>query len=72
MHIGSGVGGAKDSLFTFKSGFSRQRHQWFALRLITDVEKYHDLVELRAKYLRVESKQLLTSNYFPAYRAESD
>ncbi len=69
LHIGSGVGGTKDSLFKFKSGFSRQRHQWFALRLITDVEKHYDLVELRAKYLCVESKELLASNYFPAYRA---
>jgi hypothetical protein len=68
LHIGSGVGGAKDSLFTFKSGFSRQRHQWFALRLITDVEKYQDLVELRARDLHVESKELLASKYFPAYR----
>jgi Acetyltransferase (GNAT) domain len=68
LHIGSGVGGTKDSLFTFKSGFSRQRHQWFALRLITDIEKYQELVELRARYLHVESKELLASKYFPAYR----
>jgi Acetyltransferase (GNAT) domain len=68
LHIGSGVGGAKDSLFTFKSGFSRQRHQWFALRLITDVDKYYHLVELKAQNLQVESKELLSAKYFPAYR----
>ena len=69
LHIGGGIGGNKDKLFTFKSGFSRQRHQFFTLRLIVDELKYNYLVEARAKELNIESTKLLDSNFFPAYRA---
>jgi lipid II:glycine glycyltransferase (peptidoglycan interpeptide bridge formation enzyme) len=68
LHIGGGVGGAKDNLLTFKTGFSRQRHTWMQLRLITDEEKYQHLVEVRAQSLGVEVDKLLTSDFFPAYR----
>ncbi|MBF2015566.1 MAG: GNAT family N-acetyltransferase [Rivularia sp. T60_A2020_040] len=70
MHIGSGVGGTKDSLYHFKAGFSKQRHDWFALRLIPDREKYNYLTQLRAEYLNTGVSQLLQSSFFPAYRAK--
>ena len=70
MHIGGGVGGSKtDSLYHFKSGFSRQRHNWQILRLVTDEEKYHYVLETRAKELNIPVENLLESNFFPAYRA---
>lgn len=68
LHLGSGVGGAKDSLYNFKAGFSRQRHSWLKLGIITDEEKYNYLVELRAKSLRIEVEKLLETSFFPAYR----
>ncbi|MEI6442540.1 MAG: FemAB family protein [Nostocales cyanobacterium ELA583] len=72
LHIGGGIGGStEDSLFTFKSGFSRQRHNFFTLRLITDTEKYMYLVKSRAKYLNIEVEELLKSKFFPAYRSTS-
>ena len=69
LHIGGGVGGNKDKLFTFKSGFSRQRHQFFTMRLIIDEDKYNDLVETRAKTLNLQPSELANSDFFPAYRA---
>ncbi|MFN6518473.1 MAG: FemAB family protein [Nostoc sp. CreGUA01] len=69
LHLGGGVGSAKDSLYNFKAGFSKQRHSFLTLRLITDTEKYDFLVELRAKSLKTEPKNLLESNFFPAYRS---
>ena len=72
LHIGGGVGGNKDKLFTFKSGFSRQRHQFLTLRLIVDESKYNYLVEARAKELNIESSKLFDSDFFPAYRATCD
>ena len=69
MHIGSGVGGTKDSLYHFKAGFSKQRHDWFALRLIPDQEKYDYLTHLRAKSLNTRVDNLLQSSFFPAYRS---
>ncbi|AFY53898.1 hypothetical protein Riv7116_1333 [Rivularia sp. PCC 7116] len=69
MHIGSGVGGTKDSLYHFKAGFSKQRHDWFALRLIPDWEKYSYLTNLRAESLNIGVEKLFQSNFFPAYRS---
>ncbi|MDY6899345.1 MAG: GNAT family N-acetyltransferase [Cyanobacteriota bacterium] len=69
MHIGSGVGGTKDSLYHFKAGFSKQRHDWFALRLIPDWEKYNYLTHLRAESLNTKVEKLFQSNFFPAYRS---
>ncbi|MGB3653583.1 MAG: FemAB family protein [Rivularia sp. (in: cyanobacteria)] len=69
MHIGSGVGGAKDSLYHFKAGFSKQRHDWLALRLIPDAEKYNYLTHLRAELLNTRVEKLFESSFFPAYRS---
>ena len=69
MHIGSGVGGTKDSLYHFKAGFSKQRHDWFALQLIPDWEKYTYLTHLRAESLNTRVEKLFQSNFFPAYRS---
>lgn len=69
LHLGGGVGGFKDSLYTFKAGFSRQRHSFLTLRLIVDQEKYDYLVHLRARSLNIQPEELLKSNFFPAYRA---
>jgi hypothetical protein len=70
LHLGGGVGGTKeDKLYVFKSGFSRQRHPFLTLRLITDEEKYLHLTHLRAKALNMQVDSLLNSSFFPAYRA---
>lgn len=70
LHIGGGIGGSTtDTLYTFKSGFSRQRHDFLTMRLITDEVKYHYLVELRAKALNTQAKLLYQSKFFPTYRA---
>ncbi|MEG4532724.1 GNAT family N-acetyltransferase [Microcoleus sp. D2_18a_D3] len=69
LHLGGGVGGEKDSLFHFKSGFANQRHKYLTMRLIVEEEKYNYLVRLRSKYLKIEPKELLKSNFFPAYRS---
>ena len=69
LHIGGGVGGKKDNLFTFKSGFSKQRHQFLTLRLVVDRSKYSDLINCRAKLLNKSPEDLINSQFFPAYRA---
>jgi hypothetical protein len=69
FHLGGGLGAAKDSLYNFKAGFSKQRHTFSTMRLITEPEKYLYLVQLQAKHLKKEPELLLTSKFFPAYRA---
>src|SRR5690606_226324 len=63
LHLGGGVGGHDDdSLFRFKSGFSKNFKQFSVWKYIVDEEQYHQLVESRKN-----SNQ--SSNFFPLYRA---
>ena len=64
LHIGGGVGGKKDNLYTFKSGFSKQRHEFFTLRSVVDREKYHDLLNLRANTLNKSVEELAGVKFF--------
>ena len=68
LHIGGGVDGKKDNLYTFKSGFSKQRHKFFTLRSIVNNITYQNLLESRAKLLNKTIEELTDSQFFPAYR----
>jgi hypothetical protein len=69
LHLGGGVGGFQDSLYHFKAGFSKQRHTFLTLRIITDRTKYLELIELRAIFLKTEADKLLVTDFFPVYRS---
>jgi hypothetical protein len=69
LHLGGGVGGIKDNLYTFKSGFSQQRHEFLTCRLVVDSDLYNDLLQFRAKILNKSVEELQSSQFFPAYRA---
>ncbi len=60
MHLGGGVGGACDSLFRFKAGFSPRRHTFRTWRCVLDAGAY------RAQCERVGASP--DGNFFPAYR----
>jgi Acetyltransferase (GNAT) domain len=68
FHLGGGLGGAKDGLYNFKAGFSKQRYKFLTLRLITHPENYDKLVDWRSQALNVSTDKLLDSGFFPAYR----
>ncbi|WP_019503972.1 GNAT family N-acetyltransferase [Pleurocapsa sp. PCC 7319] len=69
LHIGGGVGGKKDNLYTFKSGFSKQRHEFLTLRSVIDNNNYNNLIEFRAQSINKSVEDLKKSQFFPAYRA---
>jgi Acetyltransferase (GNAT) domain len=69
LHIGGGVGGARDRLLQFKRGFSRLRFSFSTLRLITDHGKYRDLTTRRARTANVPVEDFSGRDFFPAYRA---
>jgi hypothetical protein len=69
LHIGGGVGGKQDNLYTFKSGFSKQRHEFFTWRSVVDLERYNDLLQFRANAINKSVEELQQSQFFPAYRA---
>lgn len=64
LHLGGGVGGSdEDSLFRFKSGFSKNFFQFSVWNLIVNQEEYDKLV--KEKGLKQEDYP----NFFPLYRA---
>jgi lipid II:glycine glycyltransferase (peptidoglycan interpeptide bridge formation enzyme) len=69
LHLGGGVGGSKDNLYTFKSGFSKQTHEFLTFRAVVDSSLYNDLLQFRAKTLNKSVEELQNSHFFPAYRA---
>lgn len=62
QHLGGGFGGADDSLFAYKAGFSDRRHVFRTWRLVLDQRGYEELVA-RA------GAELDPDGFFPAYRA---
>lgn len=65
MHLGGGLGGAADSLFQFKAGFSHRRHPFRTLRVVLDEDAYAELVHVRDP--RLDPTRL--DGFFPLYRA---
>jgi len=66
LHIGGGVGGACDSLFNFKVGFSKMTHDFYTLRGIVNTERY-----VEATRLAGGEEEVSMLGYFPAYRVVS-
>ena len=47
MHLGGGLGGAHDSLFDFKAGFSKDRQPFRTWRVVVDPVRYAELSQAR-------------------------
>jgi hypothetical protein len=60
-HLGGGVGGREDSLFQFKSGFSKLRPSYHIVSRIQDSDRYDELVNAR--------RPPPGSAFFPLYRS---
>jgi len=67
FHLGGGVGSGEDNLYKFKAAFNKNSDYQFSIgKEIFDLEKYDELVALRAKQdpdFNPESK------FFPLYRS---
>jgi hypothetical protein len=62
FHLGGGYGGEDDTLFRFKSGFSKDLCEFKVWRKIVNKQVYSDLVA------RKFGDNLPSSDYFPLYR----
>ncbi|MGK5677690.1 GNAT family N-acetyltransferase [Actinoplanes sp. URMC 104] len=61
FHLGGGKGGACDSLFTYKAGFSPRRHPFHTWRIVADRPAYEDLTS-------AAGRDADESGTFPPYR----
>ena len=67
FHLGGGVGSARDSLYLFKSGFSRLNADFCTWRLVGDPERY---AALMARWrVRSGREPIADDAFFPQYRA---
>ena len=64
LHLGGGLGGADDSLFEFKAGFSRRRHPFRTWRVIVDPARYASLSRAADPTVDLED----ATGFFPLYR----
>jgi hypothetical protein len=71
FHLGGGVD-ARDSLFRFKQTFRGRELEYNVSGLVIDDEAYQSHVKRRAKECDTTPDELLASNYFPAYRGETE
>ncbi|PIB23042.1 peptidoglycan bridge formation glycyltransferase FemA/FemB family protein [Maribacter sp. 4G9] len=69
MNLGGGRGGSnEDSLFRFKSGFSKAFKKFKLWKYIVDEEAYQILIE--EHFSKYDDINLNEISYFPAYRAD--
>ena len=72
LHLGGGLGGAEDSLFRFKAGFSRHRLPFLVAEHVINVEAYQHLEARRRAWLHAQGRELRQDvTFFPSYRAGS-
>ena len=60
FHLGGGLGGKEDSLFKFKSGFSKNTADFYLIKSIFNVPLYDELSQDTDENIE----------FFPAYRAK--
>jgi hypothetical protein len=66
FHLGGGVGGAEDSLFRFKTGFSKLRSTYSTWRVVLQPERYRHAVD---RWERIAGRTACDpDSFFPAYR----
>ena len=64
FHLGRGLGGAKDSLFHYKKGFSKREHSFNFWRYINNNKIYEELIQERCRITSIKPD----NSYFPRYR----
>ena len=63
LHLGGGLANSKDSLFNFKSGFSKKVKKFYVFKMITNDFVYKKLSKLSL------NNSTTNENFFPLYRS---
>jgi sugar O-acyltransferase (sialic acid O-acetyltransferase NeuD family) len=71
FHLGGGLGSSQDSLFQFKAGFSKRRHEFAVFEKIISIDEYKLLCDARADYNKKNNLQIINESYFPQYRSKA-
>lgn len=68
LHLGGGTGGRRDSLFSFKAGFSNKLLEFQTASLLFQPRSYRQLVERRRRWAKEMGHEVADGHFFPAYR----
>jgi predicted N-acyltransferase len=68
FHLGGGVDAPEDSLFRFKSGFSKHRSTFFTYAKVYNKSVYEYLCKKKIEHEKQNNIQNNKSEYFPIYR----
>lgn len=68
MNLGGGLGGRQDSLFAFKSGFSRFRLPFFTARAVVSRDEYHSVCQRKLGAGVAAGAIGDITGFFPPYR----
>ncbi len=71
LHLGGGVGAQTDSVFHFKAGFSKRRHEFVIWKWVILPDVYRELCEEKEQWGRQHGLDMGRAEYFPAYRCAS-
>jgi hypothetical protein len=71
FHLGGGVGSREDSLFQFKAGFSKQRHDFSVWCWVLLPEIYDRLYKEQTEWNNLNKLKPVSAQYFPAYRSQT-
>ena len=71
LNLGGGVQSNRDSLFEFKSGFSKQLFDFQLATLVCNADAYRELVEAHTKYEMHHQLRPMSEHFFPKYRRPS-
>lgn len=71
INLGGGVGAQQDSLFRFKRSFSSDTRAFHSVRMVLDEDRYGSLTLAQARSLGVTPDQLVSTGFFPTYRARA-
>lgn len=69
FHLGGGVGGDNDSLYSFKKGFSKIEHPFLLWQWILNKNVYDELTEQHRAGMAQRGRETKDQRFFPAYRA---
>lgn len=69
LNLGGGLGGDRDSLYHFKSGFSDLVKSFATIETIIDRDIYDRLTQEKATSLGLTISELQAAPFFPAYRS---
>jgi len=68
FHLGGGLGSTEDSLFRFKSGFSKSKFSFEIVKAVIEPQIYDMLVARKKRWLESIGYELKSDSYFPTYR----